>query len=184
MGRRVSVPLSAELGVDTDYEVVDLFEGGNFDPKFLKLVSSDLVATFSLSYKPHSSQNPGATLPTLAHNGKSYTSTADVIDYLVSISPKKVAPATSITTVVHEQNIDPNFAFVASVRDLFFHLPIPVGGGVDDNRLSSAKRRGTCKGDRRRRCRFHSSTYVLLYHSVQRGRRLLTASRCAQVLRA
>ena len=120
MGRRVSVPLSAELGVDTDYEVVDLFEGGNFDPKFLKLVSSDLVATFSLSYKPHSSQNPGATLPTLAHNGKSYTSTADVIDYLVSISPKKVAPATSITTVVHEQNIDPNFAFVASVRDLFF----------------------------------------------------------------
>jgi hypothetical protein len=58
-------------------------------------------------------------LPALVHNGKSYTSTAEVVDYLVSISSKKVAPATSITTVVHEDNIDPNFALVASVSSLY-----------------------------------------------------------------
>jgi hypothetical protein len=39
-----------------------------------------------------------------------------VIDYLVSISSTKVAPETSITKVVHEDSIDPNFAMVAAVR--------------------------------------------------------------------
>jgi hypothetical protein len=39
-----------------------------------------------------------------------------VINYLVSISSTKVAPGTSITKVVHEDGIDPNFAFVAAVR--------------------------------------------------------------------
>jgi hypothetical protein len=38
-----------------------------------------------------------------------------VINYLVSISSVKVALETSITTVVHEKNIDPNTAFVAAV---------------------------------------------------------------------
>ncbi|KAH8988996.1 hypothetical protein EDB86DRAFT_3081284 [Lactarius hatsudake] len=87
-----------ELDVDADLEIVNLLEGANFDPQFLKL-------------------NPHGTLPTLAHGGKSFTSTAAVIDYLVSISSKKVAPATSITTLVHEDKIDPNFAFVASRND-------------------------------------------------------------------
>lgn len=89
---------SAELDVDIDVKVVNLADGGNFDPEFLKL-------------------NPNGTLPTLVHDGKSFGSTATVIDYLVSISSKKVAPATSITTVVHESNVDPNFAFVASQND-------------------------------------------------------------------
>ncbi|KAH9068005.1 hypothetical protein EDB83DRAFT_2519091 [Lactarius deliciosus] len=88
----------AELDVDADLEIVNLVEGANFDPQFLKL-------------------NPHGTLPTLAHGEKSFTSTAAVIDYLVSISSKKVAPATSITTVVHEDKVDPNFAFVASRND-------------------------------------------------------------------
>jgi hypothetical protein len=35
------VPVSAELGVDVDSKVIDLFEGGNFDPEFLKIVSRD-----------------------------------------------------------------------------------------------------------------------------------------------
>jgi hypothetical protein len=61
------------------------------------------------------SQNPNATLPALTHKGKSFTTTADVINYLVSISSVKVAPETSITTMVHEKNIDPNTAFVAAV---------------------------------------------------------------------
>ena len=38
-----------------------------------------------------------------------------MIEYVVSISSKKVAPATSITTVVHDEKYNPNFAFVASV---------------------------------------------------------------------
>lgn len=88
----------AELEADADFKVVNLLEGANFDPEFLKL-------------------NPGGTLPTLTHEGESFTSTVAVIDYLVSISPKKVAPATAITTVVHEDKIDPNFAFVASRND-------------------------------------------------------------------
>jgi hypothetical protein len=61
-------------------------------------------------------QNPNATLPTLTHGGKSYQSTAEVIDYLVSISSAKVVPETSITKVVHQERIDPNFAFCAAVR--------------------------------------------------------------------
>ncbi|KAH9175750.1 hypothetical protein EDB89DRAFT_2066329 [Lactarius sanguifluus] len=88
----------AELDVDADLEIVNPLEGANFDPQFLKL-------------------SPHGNLPTLAHEGKSFTSNPAVIDYLVSISSKKVAPATSITTLVHEDNIDPNFAFVASRND-------------------------------------------------------------------
>jgi len=88
----------AELDVDVDFKVVNLDEGANFDPEFLKL-------------------NPNGTLPTLTHGGNSFTSTAAVIDYLVTISSKKVAPATSITTEVHEDKVDPNFAFVASRND-------------------------------------------------------------------
>jgi len=89
---------AAELDVDVDYEDVNLAEGGNYDPKFLK-------------------HNPNGTLPTLVHGEKSYTSTATVIDYIATISSKKVAPATSITTLVHEDRVDPNLAFVASEND-------------------------------------------------------------------
>lgn len=39
-----------------------------------------------------------------------------MIDYLVSISSTKVAPETSITKVVHEERVDPNFTMVAAVR--------------------------------------------------------------------
>ena len=63
-------------------------------------------------------QNPNANLPgpTLTDKGKSYKSTAEVIDYLVSISSTNVAPETAITKVVHEDGIDPNFSMVAAVR--------------------------------------------------------------------
>ncbi|KAH9985908.1 hypothetical protein BJV77DRAFT_1071204 [Russula vinacea] len=88
----------AELGIDADFSEVNLIEGANFNPEFLKL-------------------NPNATLPTLTHGGKSYQSTAEVIDYLVSVSSTKVAPETSITKVVHEERVDPNFAFCAARND-------------------------------------------------------------------
>jgi hypothetical protein len=35
------MPHSVELGIDAEYKVVNLVEGANFDPEFLKLVSSD-----------------------------------------------------------------------------------------------------------------------------------------------
>jgi hypothetical protein len=88
----------AELDVDVDFKIIDLSEGANYDPEFLKL-------------------NPNGTLPTLTHGGNSFTSTVTVINYLVTISSKKVAPSTSITTEVHEDKIDPNFAFAASRND-------------------------------------------------------------------
>lgn len=88
----------AELGIDADLSHLNLFEGENFRPEFLKL-------------------NPNATLPTLTHGEKSYTSTAEVINYLVSISSTKVAPETSITTTVHEAKIDPNSAILSARND-------------------------------------------------------------------
>ncbi len=84
-----------------------------------------LITAFPLSQGPLL-QNPNGTLPTLTHEGKSFTSTAAVIDYLVSISSKKVAPATSITTILHEDKVDPNFALVSSVSS----YPPPVLGGA------------------------------------------------------
>ncbi|KAH9985910.1 hypothetical protein BJV77DRAFT_1030743 [Russula vinacea] len=78
-----------ELGIDADFSEVNLLEGANFNPEFLKL-------------------NPNAT---------SYQSTTEVIEYLLSISSTKVAPETSITKVVHEEKVDPNFALYAARND-------------------------------------------------------------------
>ena len=108
--------LSGELGIDADLSEVNLFEGANFSPEFLKIVSRGSLWIVYAFVDVVSFQNPNATLPTLTHEGKSYTSTAEVIDYLVSISSTKVAPETSITKVVHEDRIDPNFSMVAAVR--------------------------------------------------------------------
>jgi hypothetical protein len=95
---------------------VNLFEGANFNPEFLKLVGRGSLSIVYAFIDLASFQNPNGTLPTLSHEGKSYKSTAEVIDYLVSISSTKVAPETSITKVVHEDGIDPNFSMVAAVR--------------------------------------------------------------------
>jgi len=97
----------AELEIEADFQVVNLAEGANYDPEFLKI-------------------NPNATLPTLIHAGKSFTNTTAVINYLVSISSIHVSPETSITTAVHDEKVDPNFAFVASRNDE--ELAKPSGG--------------------------------------------------------
>ncbi|KAI0047629.1 hypothetical protein FA95DRAFT_1558961 [Auriscalpium vulgare] len=73
-------------------------QGDNFDPSFVKI-------------------NPNATLPTLTADGKAYTNTTDVVDFLVKKSSVKVATRTAITTAVHEDPVDPNFAMVASRDD-------------------------------------------------------------------
>jgi hypothetical protein len=111
---------SAELEIDADIQIVNLAEGANFDPEFLKIVSKCQLQylSFSASYQGSFSQNPNATLPTFIHAGKSFTNTTAVINYLVSISSIQVPPDTSITTTVHDETVDPNFAFVASVRTI------------------------------------------------------------------
>ncbi|RPD63006.1 hypothetical protein L227DRAFT_599271 [Lentinus tigrinus ALCF2SS1-6] len=82
----------AELGYPEDAietKVVNLAEGANFSPEFVKI-------------------NPHATLPTLVANGKTYTNTKDVISYLVEHAPKKVAKGTAFIDKVHEDKVDPN----------------------------------------------------------------------------
>jgi len=106
---------SAELGIDADLSNVNLVEGENFKPEFLKLVSCRCLRIHKAVIEASFSQNPNATLPTLTHDEKTFTSATEVINYLVSISSTKVAPETSITTVVHEDRIDPNFALVSAV---------------------------------------------------------------------
>ncbi|KAI0066191.1 hypothetical protein BV25DRAFT_1821099 [Artomyces pyxidatus] len=90
----------AELDLDgkVEFKQTSLLEGQNFDPSFVKI-------------------NKNATLPTLVANGKAYTNTTDVVDFLASYSSKKVAPKTGVTKAVHEDSIDPNFAFVAARND-------------------------------------------------------------------
>ncbi|KDQ59618.1 hypothetical protein JAAARDRAFT_627073 [Jaapia argillacea MUCL 33604] len=92
-----------ELGY-TDAEitkkVVNLVEGENFAPAFLKI-------------------NPKATLPTLqTTSGETYTSTATVTKYLINNSPSasSVALGTDIIDKVHEDQYDPNFAMLSAVR--------------------------------------------------------------------
>lgn len=60
-------------------------------------------------------QNPNATLPTLVVDGKTYVTTAEVIDYLVKHAPRKVAAGTSFIETVHDEAIDPNFPMLIAV---------------------------------------------------------------------
>ncbi|KAI8995559.1 hypothetical protein BD414DRAFT_245103 [Trametes punicea] len=83
----------AELGYPEDAietKIVNLVEGENFMPEFLKI-------------------NPHATLPTLVADGKAYTNTKDVVRYLVEHAPKQgVARGTHFIDKVHEDSLDPN----------------------------------------------------------------------------
>ncbi|GBE78261.1 hypothetical protein SCP_0111440 [Sparassis crispa] len=82
-----------ELGFSEDAieeKVVNLGEGANFTPEFLKL-------------------NPNATLPTLVADGRSYTTTGQVTKYLVNHAPKRVTPGTAFIDKIHEDKYDPNF---------------------------------------------------------------------------
>ncbi|KAI0762916.1 hypothetical protein C8Q74DRAFT_188390 [Fomes fomentarius] len=70
-------------------KVINLAEGANFAPEFLKI-------------------NPHGTLPTLTADGKVYTSTKDVISYLNEHAPKKVVKGTAFIDKIHEDKYDPN----------------------------------------------------------------------------
>jgi len=76
-------------------KIVNVAEGANFAPEFLKI-------------------NPNGTLPSLVADGKAYTSTDEVIKYLVANAPKKVTPGTSFITRIHGDDLDPNFPLLAT----------------------------------------------------------------------
>ncbi|KAI5122581.1 hypothetical protein M0805_004798 [Coniferiporia weirii] len=92
-----------ELGYGSDgveTKIINLVNGENFDPSFIKI-------------------NPKATLPTLAANGKTYTSTVEVISYLIANAPKQPGKpsGTDLVKRIHEDDIDPNFALLLSRND-------------------------------------------------------------------
>jgi len=63
-------------------------------------------------------QNPNATLPTLEANGKVYTSTADVTAHLIKHSPVPVKAGTDFIQTIHQDSLDPNFAFMMAVSTI------------------------------------------------------------------
>ncbi|KAF8508722.1 hypothetical protein BU17DRAFT_99541 [Hysterangium stoloniferum] len=80
-----------------EIEHVNLAEGANFKPAFLKI-------------------NPNGTLPTLATPDKTYKSTADVVKYIIESASK--APGrpsgTDLIDKLHDSSLDPNFSMFAS----------------------------------------------------------------------
>lgn len=59
---------------------------------------------------------PNATIPALVADGEAYDSTKTCIEWMVDHSSVKVAPGSSLVEKLHEDALDPNFAFMASVR--------------------------------------------------------------------
>ncbi|KAI0067713.1 hypothetical protein BV25DRAFT_852205 [Artomyces pyxidatus] len=95
---------AAELAVaDLNYsdkvekQVVNLLEGENFDPSFIKI-------------------NGNATLSTMTADGRSYCNTADVVSYIVKHAPVRAAPGTSMVEEIHAAELDPNFV-TRAIRD-------------------------------------------------------------------
>lgn len=109
---------SRELGYkdgQIEKRIVSLVDGENFTPSFMKLVRDfpRAYASQSDTFWPY--QNPHATLPTLQADGKVYTNTADVTSYLVKHAPIKVKTGSSLIAQIHEEQYDPNFAFLLAV---------------------------------------------------------------------
>ncbi|KAH9956745.1 hypothetical protein BC827DRAFT_1270781 [Russula dissimulans] len=90
--------VAADLPVDVDDTAINLLEGGNFNPEFVQF-------------------NPNATVPTLTHDRKSFTSTVEVINYLVSISQKKITPEPPSRAWCTKQGSIQNFTLGAARND-------------------------------------------------------------------
>ncbi|KAI0778110.1 hypothetical protein BD413DRAFT_99681 [Trametes elegans] len=92
----------ADLGYPDDafdVKVLNLAEGKNFTPEFLKI-------------------NPHGTLPTIVADGKAYTSTKDVVRYVIEHAPKQgVAPGTAFIDTIHEDKLDPNAPLLLARND-------------------------------------------------------------------
>ncbi|KAJ6609783.1 hypothetical protein B0H10DRAFT_2225584 [Mycena sp. CBHHK59/15] len=80
-------------------KTLNLVEGANFNPVFLKL-------------------NPNGTVPTLEADGKVYTNT-DNISYLAKNATGKVKEGNpSIIQAIHDDRYDPNFAILRDETEL------------------------------------------------------------------
>ncbi|KAJ6519541.1 hypothetical protein C8R45DRAFT_951849 [Mycena sanguinolenta] len=92
----------AELGYkegDITFKTVNLLEGENFLPWFLKI-------------------NPNGTLPTLeSDDGTVYKTTAEVTSALVKEAPIKVKAGSTIIETIHADKYDPNFALLLARND-------------------------------------------------------------------
>ncbi|KAF8586905.1 hypothetical protein K439DRAFT_1552213 [Ramaria rubella] len=88
-----------ELGYGDDIveKQLNLAEGANFQPSFLRL-------------------NPNATLPTLSTPEGTYTSTKEVLRYLLQNAPKAGGKSshTHLISKLHSTAIDPNFSMLAA----------------------------------------------------------------------
>ncbi|CAE6457323.1 unnamed protein product [Rhizoctonia solani] len=78
-------------------KVVNLLEGENFTPEFIKI-------------------NNNATLPTLVTADKTYTDTAGSVEWIVLNAPTPGIKSThqDVIVAVHRDNIDPNFSLLSA----------------------------------------------------------------------
>ncbi|KAG8917132.1 hypothetical protein FRC01_002647 [Tulasnella sp. 417] len=84
-----------------DVEQVDLVNGANFTPEFVR-------------------KNPAATLPTLLIPGQeNLTDTTSVVKYMLDNSPKPIGKpsGTNFVAKIHEDAVDPNFALLSARND-------------------------------------------------------------------
>ncbi|KAF7319917.1 GST N-terminal domain-containing protein [Mycena kentingensis (nom. inval.)] len=87
---------AAELAFDGECKIVNLVNGENFSPEFMK-------------------KNPNGTLPTLEIDDKVYCTTADVVAALNADG--KVTKGSAIVAKIHEDAYDPNFALLLCRND-------------------------------------------------------------------
>lgn len=113
-----SLQLSVELKLTdkVDAKTINVVEAENASPAFVKIVSRPhLLSVILLAKSASLLQSPNATLPALHADGKTYGNTIESVEYLAKVSDVKVAPATELTAKIHEDSLDPNFAFLAAV---------------------------------------------------------------------
>lgn len=78
-------------------KVVNLLEGENFTPEFIRI-------------------NSAATLPALVTPDKTYVDTAECVEWLILNAPTPGVKSThqNVITAVHRDNIDPNFSLLSA----------------------------------------------------------------------
>ncbi|KAF8524230.1 hypothetical protein JB92DRAFT_2827121 [Gautieria morchelliformis] len=115
-----------ELGYGSEIveEPINLEEGANFHPNFLKL-------------------NPNGTLPTLATSKKIYTSTAEVVRYLIDHAPRPAGKpsGTDLLEILHGAAIDPNFSMLSARSEAELKAKgMGIGGRFVRGRQNSLER--------------------------------------------
>jgi hypothetical protein len=106
--------LSIELGLSDKIETkqLDFLQAENMSPAYIKMVR---LSYFHLLDYLLISQSPEATIPALKASDRVCRNTTDVIDYMVNVSPIRVARRTNMTSIVHGSHIDAKFMIFAAV---------------------------------------------------------------------